>query len=1675
MQLRSGGAAWRADNLEFLESINPVSWQDETMRRQSMWMVQRLCMLASDEKTKPPVTIGDCKRGLVVLEKAGLTEPDSLILDLLRARLALLEENPDGFVKHLNAWSVAALNLTPRQSAQVGYGSPMDGFAQWRKKAGDAAAEAVIARIASPLLRCQLAADPKPEQRIARVKRELAALPKDVPAETRRGLIRLSWSYRMQGPAMDAAVRKELEATAADESDVRLAFEATVQLMQRSSDGLRQSREGQLKLQTLLSKLAASPDPADQTYAAQFGGYFGRSRNQPVPQVTRWGAANSFSSGGSSRNSLALPAIIAMEDKDQASREAARFLESTALALAGRSEYLTDMIKSLSKADLLDRALARISLPPDAGLGRRVAMLTLLDACSKADRARELLAEIAKSRPWETRWTVDLALRTADDAEMRHLLDSVAGRGDFDRILMELIAPRNREVDAALSRLKRLADWAPQAKGRRTWIGPAMQLLVNGGSGGLQGLTEKNEVQLECYRRFVKIALDDRLLAEAGFRVMFATSRVETPDAITDAARRALVSGAYTSEDRTLMPNTMRELAAHSALEHLVQVAAAKGDEAVFPADFRERLKAADPASEAWLAKLLAAKNVSELPDLTIDPTFIAGWVTLARREAAMLRAGSLPGRDAWLVGIFREKKYQSQSANLRLVIRASLLEAEKKKAMPARILTLLEAAAGPRKDWNKKPPAGQPYSEFGPASAQLPQAAAVILAAAAESDAATLLSVLDHFREAHVPVSQADFSITRLAQFWRAEMQPPRNATLAELLGKKRDAAYTIGFWTNRTETTGNLTFQWALPKLLQNLQLSGREGLVKTVKSNPDAGFPDLLQAWQASGDKSLQRRALLKASPDLAKLPAEIRRAVIESLTTGMGPSDMEGLPAQAAAQLREKLDADRKQRIETARASFKSMQVGSPGRRSQSAEIGSLVSQVIGDDDAFVEEILTAWRPVAEADKSGKEIEAFTAALISYTRQNARSVMAVLRLLDSLWKGSPPPLPRNSNRSDLMQTIWSRLESQALRDPELWRQAATLSPKLQLRFWSGIPDYSSSDDLKSDPKFENILREAAKGNELSRTALEWRLQRSAIQSDRQAKIDETPLLDFAKALKNAGAPAETIAALVCRAYPTLARMENPGTLMAETPVLLDGLKSLPEEQVGTLFQGVQNLWRTVQRERQKAEGMQPETARSVAVYPVESAVLLKFVFSRKTSMNRYSFDHQSTTAMVLATGDGELLELWIKFGGKSLAGDLTLILTLLEKDRIDQAVALAPEAGNNGYSESGYFTARTEALVAKLRADPSSQAFRLAVTLSLRPDARGEDAPAMKLADRKTSLTEEYERVRSGLPAGDRATLCLALGLDRNVAGKNLPALDEFASEAAAREFQKSVFSGENPTAIGMLFVPAVCSRVYAGDISGIPLLATSIANAPPGKRQQSTNLQSTIFPVHACLITYANRLDAKLPEASAEIILSYAKALADLKNPMYQGVAATYVHLAATNAATLEAGLKRCGLEGVKPTGPHNPYGGIRIAPETLQAMMRVALLHPATSQGLLESLGPPQVGSLNRPMLPLLREPALRARISPALFLQWHRNLWNVDPEDLEAINLYATERRADFDEAQRTELDGLLKPLGNRAEPMDPARLEQMRARQREQEQRNREQRERSEVEELMRMTRPR
>lgn len=1656
MQLRWDRGEWPADNPAFMESIKPTDWKDEQARGLALNLAIQMSYRAFEEGSQPKIGIADCSRVMAVLNKVDFTGAQASLMEMLRARHALLIGNTEDFLKHLSAWDQLVRNPSNLNIQQYAYGygfghvgPPMDAFESWRKKAGNPAAEALIEKIDSPLLRCQLTPESKPGQRFARVKRELAALPKDAPIMTRRSLVRLSWSLfptkyqKADGeevPVINDDLRKQLEATVADDPDPRLAFDAFIQLQQYRRNHGETSKTDNLKFKELAARLAASPDPADQLYAAQYTGNQGISPSRKAQAVTRWGGNASFSGGNGHGNSRSmLPAILTMEDREQALRESTKLLERSARACAGRVEYLRDIIQELARSELLEPALDRISLPRDAGLGRRVAMLTLMDACSRKDRARSLLEEIAKSRPWETRWTVDLALRTTDDAEMRRLLDGVAEHQDFDQILGGLLTPRNRE-DAAgmLAQLGRLAEWAPQAKGQRSWISNALLILARGG-GGLQPLSAKNTNQLECFRRYLKLALADPQLGEFGFRVMFLARFVESPEALNAAAREALLSGASKSKESTVVSEQRQEGMELAALEHLVLFAEANGDEAAFPTEFREKLKAVDPETAAWLAKLLAAKSVSDLPDVSNDQAKSSGWVMLARHEAAMLRAVSLPGRDAWLIGVFRENKFQSLSGNLAHVVRASLLDAQKKKALPERLFALLEASAGPRKNWSKKT---QPNQD-SPSGSRLRSSADVILNSVAGADPDLVMTLLDHFLEAKVPVSSIDPIMSGLSMSQRTRTREETVAGLSELFEKKPGAVFTFGVWQSQDYAGIKPMFTWCLPQLLRNISPGTSSEKVRKVMADPEAGFLDLLQVWNHnSTDERLRTRLLMKAAPDLVKLPVEVRNSVIDQLTVNLAEAGDASLPAIITSRISENAAAQRKQRIAQVRASLKSLESSQTSPIYHSQQYGSLLGQVLGDDEALTAEILAAWRPLAEADKNGKEKDAFIEGLLSNRRASMSATLAILRLLDPLLKDSPPA-SGNPNSGNPLANLWSRLKPENKMDPALWKQIAALSPGLQSRIWLGAIRYNGENlELMADPKLVETLREAAKGGEVTRTALEWMIESADVRRDNKVRIDGDKLLAFANALKNAGASSSDLSMLLSMGYRLLSRMENPGGLMAGTPGVLAGLKTLPSELSGQMLQGVEQLWQQVQSERGRNAGGASDASALAPVYPVETTALLKFVLSGGIDLTNGYVDRSQITQLVLSLQDPDLLGLWIKIGGKSLKGDLMLIAALLEKDRVAEAISLAPVEGQPmSFSRLHHFTKSLESIVAKLLADPSPQAFRLAVRFAILPDAQGEDAPVVKLKERRARFLADYDRLRKDLTLAERAETCLLLTLTER-SGQSSGILDEFVTEQAAREF-KAMITGERSSHLGQLFVPAVCSRLDAGDLSGIDRLVAVIDSIPVARRSGSMLPSNGAQSLYTSLLIYIASAEGRLTPNAQESILACAKLLAQSRQDESRRVASHLVHFTVSDRVALEAALKRCGLEGVKPY----VFRGIDFLrygdSAKRRALLRLALLHPVESEALVNSLVPQRdTGGLDSVILPILHDAQLRARLSPAAFLNWTRYTMPAEEAELEDLKLYANERRAEFKEAQLMELDRLLARWGTAS---DPRVMEQM------------------------------
>lgn len=244
-------------------------------------------------------------------------------------------------------------------------------------------------------------------------------------------------------------------------------------------------------------------------------------------------------------------------------------------------------------------------------------------------------------------------------------------------------------------------------------------------------------------------------------------------------------------------------------------------------------------------------------------------------------------------------------------------------------------------------------------------------------------------------------------------------------------------------------------------------------------------------------------------------------------------------------------------------------------------------------------------------------AFIEGLLSNSRTSLRGTLAILRLLDPLLKDSMPA-PRNPNSGDPLGNLWSRLKPENKVDPALWMQIAALSPEFQSRIWLASIRYTGENpELAADPKLVETLRDAVKGGEVTRSALEWLMESARMRRDSKVRIDGDKLLAFANALKSAGATSNDLSMLLSMNYRLLSRMENPGGLMAGTPGLLAGLKTLPVELSSQMLQGVQQLWNKVQSDRSRDGtrngGSISEEELLASVYPVETAALLKLALS------------------------------------------------------------------------------------------------------------------------------------------------------------------------------------------------------------------------------------------------------------------------------------------------------------------------------------------------------------------------------------------------------------------------------------------------------------------------------
>jgi hypothetical protein len=412
------------------------------------------------------------------------------------------------------------------------------------------------------------------------------------------------------------------------------------------------------------------------------------------------------------------------------------------------------------------------------------------------------------------------------------------------------------------------------------------------------------------------------------------------------------------------------------------------------------------------------------------------------------------------------------------------------------------------------------------------------------------------------------------------------------------------------------------------------------------------------------------------------------------------------------------------------------------------------------------------------------------------------------------------------------------------------------------------------------------------------------------------------------------------------------------------------------------------------------------------------------------------------LVLATGDDELIQLWVKSAGKSLLGNLPLIIYLLERDQIPQAIQLVPVKDDLIGDSSMVFDAKMESLVAKLRTDPSPQAFRLALLLSLdssiREVRRGSSDHAAKPSEsrdeRSKRLLEEFSARSKEFSAAERQSLILFFHQRGFSFHESSHILAEFADENSARAFRKSLF-GEGTSPAAQLFLPAVCSLAHGGDLSGMERLAAILSLLNEDK-MRSSQLEPFPYLIGPALIAYADRQDAKLSPVASETYLQLGRSIAKRKShPIFMALASYLIHLGARDAASLQRELKEADLETVKPFLNARYFQEEASGLRNFTAALRVAILHPVSSAVLMD----PEVFGVNgfarvegQALLRLLGDPALRAKLAPALYCSLTRYL--SDPqltvEDFQNMKIYAEERRADFTPEEASAIDQQFRML---------------------------------------------
>jgi Flp pilus assembly protein TadD len=1617
-----------ADELaEWSRGVDPGVWKDEQHAARAMQLLYRVsapvAVPGQAEPAKAPEGWVDC---LAVLEAAEFTGSPLVSLRNFQARRDLEKGDHDGFLKRIEEAAKLSQELAlekHRYGGGVMYGPIASVFAALEEKDR----EALLARMSTPSLRCRFAmAADNGDPTLARIRRELAELPADA-VEVRRDLVRLSWMV-MKDPA---ELLKEFKTRSEDESDPRLALEALMKVRD-AEEGLDPAT--MRRTMRLLGILKAGGE-SDRRYAARYDDFLGTSRSTQAAVPGRWGAPwqhqLAYRSGGNPQQRL--KGLLEMKDRPQAVREAAAMLEEAVVDQLRGTGSLGSFVSSLAKVGLLDDALSQVRVAEGAGLGRRFAALTLFDAGGRKAEAREVVAELSRRWPREARWTIELAIRVEDRAEAFALLSRAAEDPDFAGTLLKVVFPRTQVEALSLPGLERLADWAdgPGRERDGRWIGEITVMFGNGTPVWMA--TPKNEAaekgaefqrMRELFGRYRDLGLARPEAAELVFRVLHATRQFREPQEIDAAAREVLLSGAYAPGRGVLMASRpggrrLQVPGAPSALEHLVGRAAEEGDAVAFPAGFREALSKADPETDAWLVRLLAAKSALDLPGVKEVTVMQPGgsWSDRAKHEAAILRAVRMKGREDLLEELFHDNSFAAVSRNADLVLVASLADGVKAGRVESRLLLFLEAAAGPRKEWQDlKNPRARNYQMASQS---------IFNALSKSGDSRVVVEVVKVFGGWKQAVNAYNLE-NALGKAWLEDRSKGRIGKLTDLPGWKTADALKLGTWqAAMVDGKPGTSYQWfglrAVRTMAQSVEGKVATQLSKEIQENPNASFMELLMVSLSAGNqqKDFIKRALKSAAPELAKAPVEVRDGVIRELSQNFVAEDLAGLPKPVADSLRKKLDLEKAQRIERAMRFRDSMSKVTLAQTGYSREVGRMVGSIASDDPELAAGIMQVWSEKAGSRRGRAigtaELMELTTGMLEQAGSGAGGVFASLRILDGVWKDQPLSLPG----PNAFYQAWQSLGERAIAEPSTWQGIAELSKPMQVRVLSSAGD-AFSRRAPVDAKQRAALVASAKGSELLRSACAWCLSLNPVDPKELNSVDGKLLVAWLEAMKAAGAGEKDMLALVLDAYERAGRLEDPAVLFAATPGLLAEVKTLTPEEARQLSNPLRTSGKPVIGGN-----------RRVMSYPPAVAGVLGFLLDRSQLPAMDTYVSRELSKVVVSLGDRDLMLRWVKVAAK---GDNEFMIALLRQGDQEEALSLVPPAGRIWSEMQNRFSRETERMVASLAGFDTTEAFRLRVHLSMKRDDYGEEAPEEAFAKRKERLVAEFGERAKTMSSEERLSACAALELAMGAAVESVAVLDEFLDENPEAEFRRflSDRSEVDDRSGGTLVkLGAACSAFHRGDTHGIDAFSAAlqphVAVRSDGFIRNSLHY-SWLPLLQGTFWMHADRHDGVMPEESAKAVLRLASVVGKIEEGRFKSDAWTMVLLASPDAAIFERNRKEAGL----PPAPPRPGPGAAsltalplsfeesIRERIGRAKLRMSVLHPAATPEFVEAFAMPRelMGPPGRE-LELLAEEKLRAALPPARFLDWLRAVRTLTPEMMERAAIYANERHGDFDELQ--------------------------------------------------------